>query len=194
MKCNRTLQWSMTEALVHVWQLYLSWITALDTLWLTIQLIKFVKVVGGLFVSAGAATCQLRVFSSNNIDACVLSTQEYAWPTKLLRSIFHLSSSREVFLETRSSSCRVLSKDIGTFPVTRYISHNASTDQALCWSSKVCPNDVEVLWRWVSSVMVVFLDKVHRPHRFQRHEVSETRLCVCLHVEPTQLGLIVRPE
>jgi hypothetical protein len=31
-----------------------------------------------LFLSAGASTCQLRVFSSNNIAVCVLSTQEYA--------------------------------------------------------------------------------------------------------------------
>ena len=38
-------------------------------------------------------TCQLRVFSSNNIASCVLIPQEYAWPTKLptlLSSLFLL--------------------------------------------------------------------------------------------------------
>lgn len=36
--------------------------------------------------AVGVATCQLRVFSSNNIPEYVLITQEYTWPTKLLPS------------------------------------------------------------------------------------------------------------
>lgn len=36
-----------------------------------------------VFSSSMVVTCQLRVFSSNNIPKCVLITQEYTWPTKL---------------------------------------------------------------------------------------------------------------
>jgi hypothetical protein len=35
---------------------------------------------------------------------------------------------------------------------------------------------------------VTFLDSIHCPIFYLKHDVSETGLCLCLQVEPTQLG------
>jgi hypothetical protein len=40
--------------------------------------------------------------------------------------------------------------------------------------------------------IIVFLNIIHRPVLFKKHNSSETGLCLCLHVEPTQLGSIDR--
>jgi hypothetical protein len=48
------------------------------------------------------------------------------------------------------------------------------------------------LWRWYINVTITFLDSIHRPVFYLKHDVSEIGFCLRLQVEPTELGQIDR--
>jgi hypothetical protein len=48
------------------------------------------------------------------------------------------------------------------------------------------------LWRCCIKTTVVFLDIIHCPLFYLKHKLPEIELCLCLLVEPTQLGPINR--
>jgi hypothetical protein len=46
------------------------------------------------------------------------------------------------------------------------------------------------LWRWYSNIIISVLDIIRRPVFYLKHQVSNTEFCLCLQVEPTEMGLL----
>jgi hypothetical protein len=48
------------------------------------------------------------------------------------------------------------------------------------------------LWRWYINITIAFLDIIHRPLFYLKHDVSETVFCFLLEVVPNQMSPIER--